>query len=155
MTREPSDIARKPSLPSRETMARVGARVRSLRFRLDRSEASFAGLIGVDADIVRMWERGEGLDREALIRIASATDTEMERLIAGLTPVEVEAMRAAARVRPPSPAAADGDPIVLRRVIANPAPAASIASGVDAAPGGPAAGERAAGAARRKTRKRR
>lgn len=132
-------------------MAGVGLRVRSLRFRLDRSEASFADLLGVEADVVRMWERGEGLDREALILIASATDTAMEWLIAGLTAAEVAAIHEAARARrPPTPASpADGDDMDLGSV-GSAAPAASPDSDRSHAHGG-----RTGGGSARKTRKRR
>ena len=84
---------------SERTMAGIGERIRSLRLRMDRSEQSFAALIGVEPEVVRAWEQGRAIDRDALLLIAAATDAQMEWLIAGLTPTEVEAVRAAARLR--------------------------------------------------------
>ena len=110
---------------SRETMAGVGARIKSLRLRLDRSEQSFAALLEVEPDLVRLWERGEDIDRDALILIASSTDTEMEWLVAGLTPPEVEAIRRAAVAPAPFDSEAFGvrEPISPRRVSTEPSPA--------------------------------
>jgi transcriptional regulator with XRE-family HTH domain len=111
-----SDGARGARGLSRGTRAAAGARIRSVRFRLDRSEQSFGALLGVEPDVVRAWERGEQIDRDALILIASATDTALEWLIAGLLPAEVEAIRAAVARRAPRAAVPNDEGVAPRRV---------------------------------------
>lgn len=95
----------------KQTAVGVGARIRGRRLELDKSEQAFATLLGVTPETVAAWERGEGLDRAAVIRIADITMTSLEWLIAGLTPAEAEAVRAAAsRDRASSGAARTASP---------------------------------------------
>ena len=88
---------------SAKTMAGVGARIQRVRFRLDRTAQAFAALLGVAPETVERWESGRDIDRAAVTLVAAATDTPMEWLIAGLEPLQVEAIRRA--VLPASTAA--------------------------------------------------
>ncbi len=119
---------------SRKTATGVGDRIRSLRLRLDRSEQSFAALLGVPPETVRQWEQGQNLDRESLILIAAATDTAMEWLIAGLTPVEVGRIRKAAsssRLRLAGETSRKPDRIRPQSIFTDGAPPPSIAADWD------------------------
>lgn len=147
--KRPSDGAGKLRGMSRKAMADIGGRIRSLRMRLDRSEPGFAALLGVEPELVAAWEAGERIDRDALILIAGATDTEMEWLIAGLTPAEVESFHAAARAdrrrsRRPDQAVRDDGLVRPRLIMADEPPPPSIAAAWDVQPesGAPAARRR-------------
>ena len=74
----------------------IGARIASLRFRLDRSERGFAKLLGVPRTAVSAWESGQGLRQGDLRLIANATDTSFEWLAGGFTPEQLETPRHAA-----------------------------------------------------------
>ena len=70
---------------SEEARRTIGARLASVRFRLDLTERSFAKLLGVPAAAVSGWESGRGLGIEDLRLIADRTDTSFEWLVEGLT----------------------------------------------------------------------
>ncbi len=78
---------------STATTLGMGARIRSVRFRLDRSEEQFASLVGVRPEAVEAWEAGHGVKREDLVRIADKTGASLHWLISGLSPLQIEAIR--------------------------------------------------------------
>ena len=82
---------------STATGAAVGARIRTVRFRLDQSERRFADMLGVKPEAVKMWESGRGVDRDALILIADATGVALHWLIAGFTSSQVKAIYSATK----------------------------------------------------------
>ena len=82
----------------------VGDRLRTIRFHLDRSPAQFASLVGADVATVEGWERGEGIDRTALVSVADRTGACLLWLISGLASHRLEAIREAAFTRPPAAA---------------------------------------------------
>ena len=75
------------------TMLGIAGRVRSLRFRFDRSPAQFAALVCVAPETVCAWERGDEIERDALVRIADMTGASLHWLISGLSPARIEAIR--------------------------------------------------------------
>ncbi|RBP15793.1 AraC-like DNA-binding protein [Roseiarcus fermentans] len=79
----------------------VGARIASVRFRLDRTERDFARLLGVSRAAVSAWESGRGVGLDDLRRIAERTDTSFEWLAEGLS-------RRPGAARPEADAAAPG-----------------------------------------------
>ena len=81
---------------STATMLGMAARIKSLRFRLDRSQAQFAALVGVPSRTVEVWELGEGIGRNDLVLIADRTGASLHWLISGMSPSQIEAFRAEA-----------------------------------------------------------
>ena len=79
----PDDPGGEDSSPTPEASRAIGARIESVRFRLDRTQREFARLLGVTAKAVRAWERGEEINRDDLLQIAETTDTSIEWLIEG------------------------------------------------------------------------
>ena len=75
---------------SRATMLGIGERIKSLRFRFDRTVKEFASLLAVSPEAVEAWERGEAIEHRVINLISDKTGTSSHWLIAGLTPYQVD-----------------------------------------------------------------
>jgi len=94
------------SKASRATMVLLGVagRIKSLRYRFDRTQEQFSSLVGVAPETVAAWELGEGVVLDHLVRVADRTGASLDWLISGLSPerlecIRGEAMRSAVRLR--------------------------------------------------------
>jgi transcriptional regulator with XRE-family HTH domain len=82
----------------------VAGRIKTLRYRFDRTQEQFASLVGVLPETVTAWELGEGIVLDQLVRIADRTGASLDWLISGLSPerlefIRGEATRSAVRLR--------------------------------------------------------
>ena len=70
-------------------MLSIGDRIKSLRFRFDRTPKQFASLLGVSRERLEAWERGESVEHGVLNLISEKTGASLHWLIAGFTPYQV------------------------------------------------------------------
>jgi transcriptional regulator with XRE-family HTH domain len=74
-------------------MLGIGERIKSLRFRFDRTPKQFASLLGVSSKAMEAWERGDAIEHSVLNLISDRTDASLHWLIAGITPYQTEVIR--------------------------------------------------------------
>ena len=117
----------------------IGARIGTVRRRMDRSPRDFARLLGVPHDSLRRWEAGFGFSQNDLLRLAEATDTPVDWLVEGLTDRDIaEGEEIAASVAVPLDPdrlfPRSNDRIRVQRVMADEELSKSIASALKLRP---------------------